>query len=127
MYVGRVQPDVTWSAVPSPGHFTAAMAFRKEQAEASWKDLPLPDRFPEPHAERSDVADQGDLGGTLTAKNTEERTEDHPQHCGPNLLLMLKAAESWRMPHGRDRERQETAGPMGEAQKTDMVSETGTF
>lgn len=119
------QPDVTW-AVPSPGHFTAAMADRKEQTDASWKDLPLPDQFPEPHTEGCDGPQWGTLGGTSTSENTEESAKNHPHQCSPNLLLMLKAAESWRMPPGRDREREETARPelLGEAQRTDMVSET---
>lgn len=115
------QPDITWA-----GHFTAAMADRRQQTDASWKDLPLPDQFPEPHTEGCDGPHWGKLGGTSTSKNTEQSAKNHPHECSPNLLLMLKAAESWRMPHGRDREREETARPelLGEAQRTDMVSET---
>ncbi|XP_056909267.1 S-adenosylhomocysteine hydrolase-like protein 1 isoform X1 [Takifugu flavidus] len=95
------------------------MADRKEQTDASWKDLPLPDQFPEPLTEGCDGPHWGKLGDTSTSKNTEE---NHPHQCSPNLLLMLKAAENWRMPHSRDREREETARPelLGEAQRTDM-------
>lgn len=92
-YVGRAELELTRSAV----HFTAAMVDREQQTEAFWEDLPLPDQFPEPHTEAS----QGRVGGT------EESIKAHPQQCSPNLLLMLKAAESWRTPLARDRDQSE--------------------
>lgn len=118
--MGRVEPAIT----RSPVHFTAAMADREEHTGAFWEGLPLPDQFPEPHNEGSDEPNQGKVGGTLASVTTEGRSKDHPQQCSPNLLLMLKAVESWRMPHARDREQGHMAAPdlLGEAQRADMVS-----
>lgn len=106
--MGMTPPD------PSPAHFTAVMADRKEQTKASWEDMQLPDQFPEPHTEGGRERLQGRVGGAA------ESDGDHLRHPSPNLLLMLKAAQSWRTPQGRG----ETAGPqpVGEAQRTDMVS-----
>lgn len=100
------------------------MADREEQTEASWQDLPLPDQFPQPHTEGSDEAHQEKAGGTSTSVNTEERIEEQPQQCSPNLLLMLKAAQGWRSSHARDREQDHAAAPdlAGEAQRAHMVS-----
>lgn len=91
------------------------MADREEQTEASWEDLPLPDQFPEPHTE-------GEVEDPST--NTEESLQVHPQQSSPNLLLMLKAAESWKTPHARDREPGHAAAPdlVAEAQRADLVS-----
>lgn len=98
------------------------MADREEQTEAFWEDLPLPDQFPKPHTEASHETSQGDVEGTST--NTEGSLKERPQPSSPNLLLMLKAAESWRTPHAQDREQGHTAVPhlVGEAQRGDMVS-----
>lgn len=99
------------------------MADREEQAEALWEDLPLPDRFPEPHAEGSDGTGQGEVEGPST--NTEESPKAPPQQSSPNLLRMLKAAESWKAPHARDREQGHAAAApdlVAEAQRADLVS-----
>lgn len=112
--MGRLAPAV---------HFAAAMADREEQPEAFWEDLPLPDRFPDPHTEGRDDTHQGNVEGTLS-RSTEKCMKDQAQQCSPNLLLMLKAAESWRTPHARDRDQGHTAAPhlVPEARRAGMVS-----
>lgn len=105
------------------------MAHREEQTEAFWEDPPLPEQFPDPHAEGSDETIQGEVGGTSTSVNTEESTREYPQQSSPNLLLMLRSAESWRRPLGGDGAQGRTATPdlLGEAQRVDMVSGTETL
>lgn len=88
------------------------MAEEKEQTGASWEDLPLPDDYPEPHME-----DKAVLNGEA------EGDKDQVVKCSPNLLQMLKAAESRWTPQDRDRAGVSGTGePVTEALKTDMVS-----
>lgn len=89
----------------------------QEQTGASLEDLPLPDDLPEPHTEdRSELNEGKEEGASQSMK------------CSPDLLRMLKAAESRRAALSRDREeaqasQPETEEPVIEALKTDMVSE----
>lgn len=100
------------------------MAEEKDQTGASWEDRPLPDEYPEPHME--DTAELNGEAGEDASAATEESAKDQSVKCSPNLLLMLKAAESRWTPQGRDSdgaEASETAELVAEALKTDMVSE----
>lgn len=115
----RAGPTLSRSAAASAVHSTTVMAAREEQPEAFWEDLPLPDQFPEPYTEGSHETNQRGAGGTSASANAEESIKEPPQPCSPNLLLMLKAAESWRTPHARDRGQDPR---VGEAQRADMVS-----
>ncbi len=92
------------------------MAEEKDLTGDSWEDRPLPDEYPEPHIE-----DRAELNGEAG----EESTKDQSVKCSPNLLQMLKAAESRWTPQGHDKdgaEASETGGLVTEALKTDMVS-----
>lgn len=99
------------------------MAEDRDQKGAPWEDLPLPDYYPEPHIEDGAVVNgdaEGDAPGT-----TEESTKDQALKCSPNLMQMLKAAESRWTPQGRDGDGAEASGTeelVTEAMKTDMVS-----
>lgn len=95
------------------------MATREKQPEDFWGDLPLPNQFPDPYTEGSDETKQGNAGATLASVNAEESIKEHPQPCSPNLLRMLKAAESWRTPYTHDRGQDHR---VGEAQRANMVS-----
>lgn len=95
------------------------MAEQREQLGASWEDLPLPYQYPVPHGE-----DKARLNGVKeqgpSAATTEENGNGQTAKCSPNLLQMLKAAESRRPSQDRDRDGSES---VAEAQRTDMVSE----
>ncbi|XP_076589059.1 S-adenosylhomocysteine hydrolase-like protein 1 [Chaetodon auriga] len=97
------------------------MAEEKDQTGASWEDLPLPDEYPEPHTEER-VAVNGEAEEDVSASAAEDSTKDQPAKCSPNLLLMLKAAESRWTPQSQDRDGEESgAGELvAEAPKTDM-------
>ncbi|XP_068579020.1 S-adenosylhomocysteine hydrolase-like protein 1 isoform X2 [Cebidichthys violaceus] len=85
------------------------MAEERDQTGASWEDMPLPDEYPEPHV--------------VNGMAEEENTKHQSVKCSPNLLQMLKAAESRRTPQGRDRDGAEVSGTeelVTEALKTDM-------
>ncbi|XP_044048869.1 S-adenosylhomocysteine hydrolase-like protein 1 isoform X4 [Siniperca chuatsi] len=93
------------------------MAKEKDQTGASW---PLPDEFPKPHME-----DRAVLNGEAVedaSATREESTKDQSVKCNPNLLQMLKAAESRWTPQGRDRDdaEAETGELVTEALKTNM-------
>lgn len=97
------------------------MTEEKQQTRASWEDLTLPDEYPQPHTELNGKAGQD------VAAATKERSKDPAVKCSPNLLQMLKAAESRWTPQGQDREGAEvteagTGELVTEALKTDMVS-----
>ncbi|KAK9516840.1 hypothetical protein VZT92_024750 [Zoarces viviparus] len=85
------------------------MAEERDPTEASWEDMPLPDEYPEPNL------------GNGTAE--EENTKHQSVKCSPNLLQMLKAAESRRTPPGPGRDGAGVSGTgelVAEALKTDM-------
>ncbi|XP_053741591.1 S-adenosylhomocysteine hydrolase-like protein 1 isoform X2 [Synchiropus splendidus] len=85
-----------------------------EQTSASWGKLSLPEEWPDPNVEDEDRGqDSSCLSRAQTAKSS------------PNLLQMLKAAESRRTSHSKDKEETEaskngTCASVPEAQKTDM-------
>ncbi|XP_034541767.1 S-adenosylhomocysteine hydrolase-like protein 1 [Notolabrus celidotus] len=89
-----------------------------EQTGASLEDLSLPDEFPEPHTDHRSKLNEEE----------EERAspnKDQSVKCSPDLLRMLKAAESRRAALGRDRDgaeasQSETGELVAEALKTDM-------
>lgn len=90
------------------------MAEEKEKTRASCEDLTLPDEYPPPHTELDGAA-------------TEENSKDQEVKCSPNVLQMLKAAESRCTPQGQDKEGEEVTEDgkgelITEALKTDMVS-----
>ncbi|TNN70860.1 Adenosylhomocysteinase 3 [Liparis tanakae] len=93
---------------------SGVMAENMEQTEACWQDMPLPDEYPEPHV--------------VNGKAEEECTNHQSVKCSPNVLQMLKAAESRRSSQGRDGdgwpvpEESGTGALVTEALKTDMVS-----
>lgn len=100
---------------------SGVMAEEKEQMRASSEELALPDEYPPPHTELN-----GKEGQDVSAA-TEEKSKDQEVKCSPNVLQMLKAAESRSTPQGQDREGEEvTENGKGElvteALKTDMVS-----
>lgn len=99
------------------------MAEEKDQTGASWEDLPLPDEFPEPHTEDRTAADEVARDGAFTTTITGESTKVQSEQCSPNLLEMLKAAESRWAPRDKNRTSEPvTEELVAEAQKTDMVS-----
>lgn len=101
------------------------MAEDKNQTGASWEDLPLPDEYPEPHMEEGRVGMNEEAEEDASVTTTGESTKDQFEKCSPNLLQMLKAAESRWTPQGRDRdgaEVSETGELVAEARRTDMVS-----
>lgn len=100
------------------------MAEGKDQTGASWEDLPLPDEYPEPHTEEKVVL-KAEAEEDVSAPAAEKSAKDQPTKGSPNLLQMLKAAESRWTPQGQDRNREEseTGELVAEARKTDMVSE----
>lgn len=94
------------------------MAEEKEQAGASWENLPLPDEYPEPHQD-----DKAALNGDGPVNTTGESSKDRSEKGSPDVLQMLKAAESRWTPHARDGDSPEASRePVAEAQRTDMVS-----
>ncbi|XP_069018583.1 S-adenosylhomocysteine hydrolase-like protein 1 isoform X1 [Embiotoca jacksoni] len=99
------------------------MAEEKQQTGASWEILALPDEYPEPHQEdRAEIS--GEAGEDVCAA-PEASTKDQPVKGSPNLLQMLKAAESRWTPQGLDRDGAETSETgtgelIAEALKTDM-------
>ncbi|XP_069557938.1 S-adenosylhomocysteine hydrolase-like protein 1 isoform X1 [Brachyistius frenatus] len=99
------------------------MAEEKQHTGASWEILALPDEYPEPHQEdRAEIS--GEAGEDVCAA-PEASTKDQPVKGSPNLLQMLKAAESRWTPQGPGRDGAETseAGTgelIAEALKTDM-------
>eukprot|EP00064_Thunnus_orientalis_P012607 superscaffoldBa00001954_g12642 len=95
------------------------MAEEKQQTGTSREDLTLPDEYPPPLTELD-----GEAGQDVSAA-TEENSKDQEVKCSPNVLQMLKAAESRRTPQGQDREGEEvteagTEELVTEALKTDM-------
>ena len=95
------------------------MEEEKEQTGASWDE--------KSEGQRGDraVTDE-EAGGDASTTTTGESIKEQAEKCSPNLLEMLKAAESRRTHLGRDRDTAETSEPgepVAEAQKTDMVSE----
>lgn len=92
---------------------------------ATWDDLPLPVDYPEPHMEdREKLSGEAAVGGEASGTR-EESTKDQGAKCSPNLLEMLKAAESRCAAQGQGRdgaEASETGEMVTEALKTDMVS-----
>lgn len=94
------------------------MTEEKEQTGASWENLPLPDEYPEPHQD-----DKAVLNGDSPVNTAGENTRDRSEKGSPDLLQMLKAAESRWTPHARDRDGPEASRELvAEAQRTDMVS-----
>ncbi|KAK5928207.1 hypothetical protein CgunFtcFv8_013286 [Champsocephalus gunnari] len=84
-------------------------------AEEIDQTLPLPDEYPEPCED------------VVNGDEEEENNKDQSVKCSPNLLQMLKAAESRRTPQSWDRDREEASGTEEtEAQKTDMVRSSFT-
>ncbi|XP_062276189.1 S-adenosylhomocysteine hydrolase-like protein 1 isoform X1 [Scomber scombrus] len=88
------------------------MAEEKEQMRASCEYLTLTDEYPPPHTE-------------LDGPATEENSKYQEVKCSPNVLQMLKAAESRCTPQSQDKEGEEmTEDGKGElvteALKTDM-------
>lgn len=101
------------------------MAEERNQTGASWEDLPLPDEYPEPHTEEGRAGMNEEAEEDASVTTTGDSTKDQSEKCSPNLLQMLKAAESRWTPQGRDRdgeEASETGELVAEAQRTDMVS-----
>lgn len=101
------------------------MAEEKNQTGASWEDLPLPDEYPEPHMEEGRAGMNEEAEEDASVTTTGESTKDQSEKCSPNLLQMLKAAESRWTPQGRDRdgtEASETVELVAEARRADMVS-----
>ncbi|KAI3371429.1 hypothetical protein L3Q82_024030 [Scortum barcoo] len=97
------------------------MAEEKDKAEASMEDKPLPDEYPELYVEKR-VELNGKDGEDASAA-TEESNKHQFVKCSPNLLQMLKAAESRCTPQGHNRDGAETseiAQPVTEALKTNM-------
>lgn len=86
-------------------------------------DLPLADEYPEPCV---DDELKGEEKRDISAI-PEDITGDKAEKCSPNLLEMLKAAESRRSSQDRDKDRPEankagTKENIAEALKTNMVS-----
>lgn len=99
------------------------MAEEKDQPGATFDDQPLPDVYPEPHTENSAVLN-GEAEEDTSAVTTEESTKEK---SSPNLLEMLKAAESRRALQDQDMAKAEpseteTEEMVTEGRKTDMVS-----
>lgn len=95
------------------------MAEEKEQTGASW------DENSEPQTEDRAATDE-EAGEDASTTTGGESTKEQAEKCSPNLLQMLKAAESRWTHQGRDRDKveaSETGELVAEAQKTDMVSE----
>ncbi|XP_034444635.1 S-adenosylhomocysteine hydrolase-like protein 1 isoform X2 [Hippoglossus hippoglossus] len=89
------------------------MAEEQDHTGSPWEDLPLPKDYPELRA---------GLNGEMGEEDAPGST-DQAGKCGPNLLQMLKAAESRRSPQGQDRDGDEASGVgelVTEALKTDM-------
>lgn len=87
-------------------------------------DLPLPDEFPPPHSE--DGGEPDGEAGVDTSPNAEVNSDSQSPTLSPNLLKMLKAAESRWTPQsgeGAGGEASDTAAgePAPEAPKTDLV------
>lgn len=102
------------------------MAEEKDQPGATFDDQPLPDVYPEPHTENSAVLN-GEAEEDTSAVTTEESTKDQSVKSSPNLLEMLKAAESRRALQDQDMAKAEpseteTEEMVTEGRKTDMVS-----
>lgn len=99
------------------------MSEGQEQTGGSWEDLPLPDEYPEPHMENKAALNREEEEDA-SATTTEEGVKDQSAKCSPNLLQMLKAAESKWTPQGQheDGAESETGEQVTEAWKTDMVS-----
>lgn len=98
------------------------MEKEKDQTETSWEDCSLPDEYPEPQMEDGAVLNgEADEGASATR---EETITDQSVKCSPNLLQILKAAESRWTPRGRDSNASEaeTGELVTEALKTGMVS-----
>lgn len=82
-------------------------------------ELPLPDEFPEPCVD--DDEEKRDNSAAM-----EDSVGEKAEKCSPNVLEMLKAAESRRSSQDRDKDRPEadeagTKEPIAEALKTNMV------
>lgn len=129
MYVGRVLLDCHLVCCQiTPGiEFTSllatsgVMAEEKDQTGASWENL---DEYSKQDTKDGAVINEEEDTSVTT---TGESTKDQSEKCVPNLLQMLKAAESRWTPQCRDRDRveaseSETGGLVAEALKTDMVS-----
>lgn len=86
------------------------MTEERERTGGDWEKLPPPVEHPGPQSE----------DGENSADAAVERGSDR---C-PDLLQMLRAAESRRgaPPHSRDQDPTEAGEPVTEAQRTDMVS-----
>ncbi|XP_010755352.3 S-adenosylhomocysteine hydrolase-like protein 1 isoform X2 [Larimichthys crocea] len=100
------------------------MAEEKDQPGATFDDQPLPDVYPEPHTENSAVLN-GEAEEDTSAVTTEESTKDQSVKSSPNLLEMLKAAESRRALQDQDMAKAEpseteTEEMVTEGRKTDM-------
>ncbi|XP_038562965.1 S-adenosylhomocysteine hydrolase-like protein 1 isoform X3 [Micropterus salmoides] len=96
------------------------MEKEKDQTETSWEDCSLPDEYPEPQMEDGAVLNgEADEGASATR---EETITDQSVKCSPNLLQILKAAESRWTPRGRDSNASEaeTGELVTEALKTGM-------
>ncbi|XP_041794069.1 S-adenosylhomocysteine hydrolase-like protein 1 isoform X2 [Chelmon rostratus] len=104
------------------------MAEGKDQTGASWEDLPLPDEYPEPHTEEKVVL-KAEAEEDVSAPAAEKSAKDQPTKGSPNLLQMLKAAESRWTPQGQDRNREEseTGELVAEARKTDMFNSSASM
>ncbi|XP_024138527.1 S-adenosylhomocysteine hydrolase-like protein 1 isoform X3 [Oryzias melastigma] len=81
-------------------------------------ELPLPDEFPEPCVD--DDEEKRDNSAAM-----EDSVGEKAEKCSPNVLEMLKAAESRRSSQDRDKDRPEadeagTKEPIAEALKTNM-------
>ncbi|KAG7999814.1 Adenosylhomocysteinase 3 [Nibea albiflora] len=91
------------------------MAEEKDQPGAPFDNQPLPDEYPEPHTENSAVLN-GEAGEDTSAVTTEESAKDQSVKISPNLLEMLKAAESRRAAQDQDMTK-------AEPQTEEMVTE----
>lgn len=94
------------------------MAEERDQTGSSWEGMPLSEDYPGPHMENG-AAPNGE------AERDVPGPTDQAGKCGPNLLQMLKAAESRWTCQGRDGDGADTSWTgelVTEALKTDMVS-----
>ncbi|KAM9753974.1 S-adenosylhomocysteine hydrolase-like protein 1 isoform 1-T1 [Menidia menidia] len=90
------------------------MAEEKKQIGDSWEDLTIPDISPEPYVK---------VGAEPNEGGEEESSSEKVEKCSPNLLQMLRAAESRWPTQSKDRDKtegSETREMITEALKTNM-------
>ncbi|XP_041853137.1 S-adenosylhomocysteine hydrolase-like protein 1 isoform X2 [Melanotaenia boesemani] len=99
------------------------MVDEMKEIGASWEELTIPDEYLEPYVE-----DRAELNGSIgkdISTATEENLKDKSVKCSPNLLQVLKAAESRWPLYSQDRDKSEapdsgTRELITEALKTNM-------